>query len=205
MGGYALRILSANDTQSRPLYSASFTLVVLPPVLMAGIIYVVFGRIVFLVVPPQDRRFRLLWAPARWLTPVFVGFDIISLLMQLVGALMLTRADPTDSDFKDQLDRGRIIGVGGVIVQLVAFGFFSIVAGRFHWVSRRFGDAQPKPLVDAQGASQELPAAPRRQLGWKHLLLAVNASCILILVRSVYRLIEFIEGKSGYIMNNEWP
>lgn len=172
---------------------------------MAGIIYVVFGRIVFLVVPPRDRRFRLLWAPARWLTPIFVGFDVISLLMQLIGALMLTSAEPSDSDFQDQIDRGRIIGIGGVIVQLVAFGFFSIIAGRFHWVSRRFGDATPKPLLDTHSGAPQASSAPGPRFGWRHLLLAVNASCILILIRSIYRLIEFIEGREGYIMNNEWP
>lgn len=182
-------------------------MIVLPPVLMAGVIYVVFGRIVFLVVPPRDRTFRLLWAPARWLTPIFVAFDILSLLLQLVGALMLTRADPMDEDFDDQIDRGRLIAVVGVVIQLVAFGFFTIVAGRFHSISKRFAGKTPELLSDSQQSldSSVESSRPKPRMNWRHLLWAVIVSCGLILVRSVYRLVEFIEGKEGYIMNNEWP
>jgi hypothetical protein len=182
-------------------------MIVLPPVLMAGIIYVVFGRIVFLVVPPRDRTFRMLWAPARWLTPIFVAFDILSLLLQLIGALMLTQADPASEDFTDQIDRGRLIAVVGVVIQIVAFGFFTIVAGRFHAISKRFDDRTHEPLSDSH---QSLSSSVRKpgfpvQMNWRHLLLAIIVSCGLILIRSVYRLVEFIEGREGYIMNNEWP
>lgn len=201
-----MRVVSSRDDTSRDLYAASFSLIILPPVLMAGIIYVVFGRIVFLVVPPRDRSFRLLWAPARWLTPVFVAFDVLSLLMQLVGALMLTSSDPLASDFQATIDRGRLIGVAGVVIQLIAFGFFSIVAARFHWVSKRFG-AAPEQLFDTNGSQKPSTILSKFKfgLGWKHLLLSVNISCILILVRSIFRLIEFIEGNEGYTMMNEWP
>lgn len=62
-GGYGARIASAGDVTIRTVYIIQFCLIILAPVLMAGIIYVVFGRIVFHVVPAEARTFRLLWIP----------------------------------------------------------------------------------------------------------------------------------------------
>jgi hypothetical protein len=202
-----VRVVSARDPTAKDPFAASFTMIVLAPVLMAGNIYVLFGRIVFYLVPRRDRTFRLLWAPARWLTLIFVAFDIFALLLQLAGALALTRADPLSSDFKKQVDLGRIIAVIGVIIQLGAFGVFTIIAARFHSVSRRFG-GPPEPLAD--GAQVNKPSLlqstrSRLQNSWKSELWAVNFSCLFILVRSIYRLIEFIEGRDGYLLNHEWP
>jgi hypothetical protein len=61
--GYAARVVSAGDISARTVYIVQFCLVILSPVLMAGVIYVVFGRIVFHVVPPQERKTSLLWIP----------------------------------------------------------------------------------------------------------------------------------------------
>ena len=63
--GYGARIKSAGDPTNKNLYVAQFVLVVLAPVLMAGVIYVVFGRIVFLVVPAQHRTTKFLWVPGE--------------------------------------------------------------------------------------------------------------------------------------------
>jgi hypothetical protein len=61
--GYGARIASAADTTARTVYIVQFCLIILAPVLMAGVIYLVFGRIVFHVVPAEARTFRLLWVP----------------------------------------------------------------------------------------------------------------------------------------------
>lgn len=173
---------------------------------MAGIIYVVFGRIVFLVVPPANRSIRLLWAPARWLTPIFVCFDILSLFLQTVGALMLTNVEAGDKDYKDKVDRGKTIALIGVSVQLVAFGFFSIIAVRFHFVSQQFGNVVERMYGSLDGKTAVMPGSNRQfDLRWKRLLWVVNISCVLILIRSIYREVEFVQGNDGYIMTHEWP
>lgn len=61
--GYAARIKSASEPTEKKPYVLQFTLIILPPVLMAGVIYVVFGRIVYWVVPPESRTLRFLWVP----------------------------------------------------------------------------------------------------------------------------------------------
>ena len=59
--GYIARYSSAKHVTERNPYVIQFTLIILAPVLMAGVIYVVFARMVFWVVPPEQRSLKLLW------------------------------------------------------------------------------------------------------------------------------------------------
>ena len=68
VAGYAARIVSAKNPTEKTPYVIQYLLVILAPVLMAGVIYVVFSRIVFWVVPPESRTLRILWVP-RELSP----------------------------------------------------------------------------------------------------------------------------------------
>ena len=63
--GYGIRIASTHEVASKPKFVAQYVLIVLAPVLMTGIIYVTFGRIVFHVVPAESRTTKLLWAPRK--------------------------------------------------------------------------------------------------------------------------------------------
>ncbi|OIW33233.1 RTA1-domain-containing protein [Coniochaeta ligniaria NRRL 30616] len=204
--GYGARIASAADTTARTVYIVQFCLIILAPVLMAGVIYLVFGRIVFHVVPAEARTFRLLWVPARWVTPIFVGFDIVALLTQVIGAIMLTATEPTDPDAAAKINRGKNIAMVGVIIQLVAFGLFTVVAARFHFTSRRFTDDFKQRLQAVPGDKYVTLGGNARKFNpnWRRLLYTVNISCAMILIRSIYREIDFAEGKTGYTQRYEY-
>lgn len=208
--GFGARIGSANNHTNRTLYIVQFCLVILAPVFMAGIIYVAFGRIVFHVVPAEHRTTRLLWVPPRWLTPIFVCFDIFSLLLQLVGAVIISGTQVTDKNAASKLQTGKDIALAGVSAQIGAFGLFSIIAARFHFTSRRFAAALenryqrlPPPegnkfvtFVDDQ--------SKRFKPEWRKFLYVINFSCIMIIIRSIYREVEFATGKDGYTQQHEW-
>ncbi|KUI65319.1 Protein RTA1 [Cytospora mali] len=205
--GYGIRIASTHDVASKQKFVAQYVLIVLAPVLMTGIIYVTFGRIVFHVVPAESRTTKLLWAPPRWITPIFVGCDIVSLLLQLVGAVMIAGTSPTDANAIDKLHHGKDIALTGVTVQIVGFGLFSVIAARFHFTSRRFKVDLEKRLQPVPGEKTvTVPGLENRKFRpqWEVLLYVVNISCALILVRSIYREIEFGEGKTGYSNTHEW-
>ncbi|EOO04454.1 putative rta1 domain protein [Phaeoacremonium minimum UCRPA7] len=204
--GYGARVKSAGDPTNQSLYVAQFCLVVLAPVLMAGVIYVVFGRIVFLVVPSQHRTTKFLWVPARWITPIFVGFDVVALLLQLIGAVMISGTSPTDKNAKDKLHRGRDIAMVGVTLQIIAFGLFSIIAARFHFTSRQFRKILEQKVQTAEGSKfVTMPGSTKKfNPNWRRMLYVVNISCLLIMVRSVYREIDFAEGKTGTTQKHEW-
>ncbi|KAF5249421.1 hypothetical protein FANTH_5302 [Fusarium anthophilum] len=196
--GYAARVVSASKPTEKGPYVVQFTLVILPPVLMAGVIYVIFARIVFWVVPPESRTLRFLWVPvydaARFITLLFVGFDIISLLLQLVAAVLIAGTDPTDPDAKSKLNLGKTLGIVGVSTQIAGFGLFTVSAIRFHFAARRLSPDFAKDNQEKHGIVKK----------WQTLLIVVNVSCLLILVRSIYREIDFAGGKDGTTHQKEW-
>lgn len=63
--GYGIRLASVKDTSKKPPFVAQYVLIVLAPVLMTGIIYVAFGRIVFHVIPAEQRSMKLLWVSRK--------------------------------------------------------------------------------------------------------------------------------------------
>ncbi|RDW72350.1 RTA1 domain-containing protein [Aspergillus mulundensis] len=210
--GYISRCISVQNTTARTVYVLQFALLILAPVLMAGALYVLFGRIIFLVVPRDQRTFKICWVPPRWVTPIFVGFDIVALMLQLIGAVMITSGNGDSQDDIDTFNRGRDLALVGVVVQIVAFGLFTVAAIRFNFTSKRFVNDTPalgRMAVDEDGGRQDefamgVQDKPRKS-DWPHLLRAVNFATIMILIRSIYRLVEFTEGHDGYINNHEWP
>ncbi|KAL4901449.1 hypothetical protein BDW74DRAFT_83610 [Aspergillus multicolor] len=208
--GYIARCISTQNTTARTVFVLQFSLLILAPVLMAGALYVLFGRIIFLVVPREQRTFKICWVPPRWVTPIFVGFDVVALMLQLIGAVMITAGNGDSQDDIDTFNRGRDLALVGVVVQIVAFGLFTIAAIRFNFTSKRFHDRTTAHApLEGEGHEQEgfamgVQDKPRKS-DWPHLLRAVNFSTIMILIRSIYRLVEFTEGHDGYINNHEWP
>lgn len=87
---------------------------------------------------------------------------------------------------------GEKIIVAGLFFQIVLFGFFVIVSFIFH---RRINK---NPTT----TSLELEKLPMRQ-NWRYLLYTLYVSSALILIRSLFRAIEFIEGNDGYLMRSE--
>ncbi|KAI1448230.1 RTA1-domain-containing protein [Annulohypoxylon stygium] len=204
--GYAVRIVSANDPTSLSPYAVQFCVIILAPVLMAGAIYVVFGRIVFHVVPAEERTTRLLWIPPRWITPIFVTFDVVALLVQLIGAVSVSSTQATDEDAANKLKLGKDIALAGLAIQIGAFGLFTIIAARFHFTSQRFVASLSWRLEEADGGKAVFVRGSSRKINpnWRRLLYALNASCILILIRSVFRVVEFAQGSDGSVMQEEF-
>ncbi|KAJ5175890.1 RTA1 like protein-domain-containing protein [Penicillium canariense] len=201
--GYIGRCISVQNVTEKSIYALQFSLIILAPVLMAACCYVLFSRILFLVVPSEKRSFRLCWVPPRFITPIFVGFDIVALLLQLGGAVMITSVDPGDVDGADKLDRGKHIAQAGVIIQLAAFGLFSLAAARFNFTSKQFF-ATMRERYERFGEKDYIIDGIAKNRHWPALLRVVNLTSLLILVRSVYRLVEFTEGSTGYLNTHEW-
>lgn len=109
---------------------------------------------------------KALGVSAAWVTRIFVGFDVLSFLTQSAGAAMLASA----RDDRDKSELGQHIVMGGLVLQLVAFGFFTAVAVRFHMKMRMLR----KLSGSVYDKGQE----------WRPLLLCLYASCILIMLRT---------------------
>lgn len=131
----------------------------------------------------------------------------VALFLQLVGALIITSVTVTTADPVFKLNLGKVIALIGVGVQLACFGLFAIIAMRFNFTSRRFV-SEFLLRVDRGGRDKYVVIDGGRRklkLNWQALLRVVNVVTLLILVRTVYRAVDFAMGSKGYLEEHEWP
>ena len=140
-------------------YLIQFMCIFLAPAIIAASCYMAMGRVVLHVTPLKYRTIKKLWVTPRWMTPVFVGCDIVAFLIQVLGASRVTSTDP--SVVKTAFMTMKI----GLGVQLACFGLFIVIAVRFHFVSQQFR---------AQWPDQQ----------WPKFLWAINFAAVLIFVSS---------------------
>lgn len=91
---------------------------------------------------------------------------------------------------KNSFDTGKSLIVGGLVVQIIFFGFFIIVAFTFYQRMRK--NPTNKVLTDGRVAGM-----------WKVHLLALFVASWFILVRSIFRLVEYTQGNNGYLISHE--
>jgi RTA1 like protein len=85
------------------------------------------------------------------------------------------------------MNTGAHIVIGGLAIQLLFFGFFAYVAAQFHFRMKRTA-----------------PTADGHLQKWESMMYILYAACLLIFVRSVFRVVEFVQGNDGYIMQREY-
>lgn len=174
--GYIARILSHNDPCTRNPFIMQSLLLLLGPALYAASIYMILGRIVLLT---DGEAYSLV--RRTWLTKIFVGGDVLCFLMQGAGGGVLATAN----EDKDKAQMGENLIVGGLFVQLAFFGLFVVVSALFQVRGRRH--------------LAELPA----RIEWRKHLYVLYFSSVLILVRSVFRVVEYLQGREGYLLTHE--
>ncbi|EPS30730.1 hypothetical protein POX_b02267 [Penicillium oxalicum] len=175
--GYIGRLLAsfqAPDYTKGP-YIMQSALILIAPAFLAASIYMTLGRIIQMLDAEKLSLIRV-----RWLTKIFVGGDVLSFLMQASGAGILVSSSNGPST-------GEHIIIGGLFVQIIFFGLFAISAVIFH---TRVNKA-PTPR------SIELKYL------WTRHMIALYVSSILILIRSVIRVVEYLQGYNGYLMKHE--
>lgn len=175
--GYAARAAAHNDTDSKTPYIIQSTLILVAPILFAASVYMILGRLILRTGSASYSIVR-----ATWVTKIFVAGDILCFMIQGGGAGLLVSSSDADG-FK----RGENIILGGLILQIMIFAFFVLVAGIWH---RRLS-ARPT------GAAAELP--------WKKYIIFLYGASVCITVRNVCRVIEYAMGKEGYLLSHEWP
>ncbi|KAF4546216.1 uncharacterized protein LTHEOB_4213 [Lasiodiplodia theobromae] len=177
--GYAGRAISAHQSPDWTLipYVMQSLLLLLGPTLYAASVYMVLGRIIRLTKGESHSIIK----PQR-LTKLFVLGDVVSFLAQSGGGGMMANAKTA----ADQ-EKGQHIITVGLVIQIVFFGFFIIVAGLFHRRISMYPTSRSKdPLIP-----------------WERLQYVLYGGSCMIMVRSIYRLIEYVQGDDGVLMKTE--
>ncbi|WQF89258.1 Putative RTA-like protein [Colletotrichum destructivum] len=177
--GYVGRAMSASEAPDWTLkpYIIQSILILLGPALYAASVYMILGRLILLLEAGEYSLIR----PNR-LTKVFVLGDVLSFFAQGGGGGMLATAKSPSS-----VKTGENIIVAGLCIQILFFGFFMIVTMVFHF--RHFRHPTPHSY--------------NIQTPWTKLLWVLYASSLLIMVRSLFRVAEYIEGTEGKLQSKE--
>ncbi|KAE8154306.1 RTA1 like protein-domain-containing protein [Aspergillus avenaceus] len=182
--GYICRALAHSNKESIPLYSVGTVLILLAPPLYAASIYMTLGRIIrHLDAEP------LTPIPTKWLTTIFVTGDVIAFCAQAAGGGIMATGSIS------AMHTGENITIAGLAVQLVFFSVFIVISTIFHSRIRK------TPTRKSTGTS----FFPRywRDETWETVLLGLYAASVLILVRSIFRLVEYAQGNDGYLISHE--
>ncbi|CAG7952554.1 unnamed protein product [Penicillium nalgiovense] len=176
--GYICRALAHNDKENIPIYSVGVIMILLAPPLYAASIYMTLGR---LIVHLDAENLSLV--PVKWLTAIFVTGDVIAFVMQAAGGGIMA------SGTLSAMTTGEHITIGGLVVQLVFFSVFIIASSIFHYRIRK---NPTEKSVDRSRTST-----------WELVMTGLYVTSVLILVRSIFRLIEYAQGNSGYLISHE--
>ncbi|KAJ3151490.1 hypothetical protein HDU89_001933 [Geranomyces variabilis] len=161
--GFAARVYSINHLTDRTAVIVSSIGLIIPPVLSCAALYMIFGRFIHYV----GNQYSFL--KGNLVAVVFVISDIVTFLVQVYGATALV-----GSDTGPKVERGRKILFAGLIIQIASFIVFVVAVIAFHFRVRK-------------SAAPHIPA--RRE--WTPLLWALHANSLCIVIRSVFRIVEF--------------
>jgi len=81
---------------------------------------------------------------------------------------------------------GSNIIIAGLFVQLAFFGFFMVVAVVFHWRLVR------QPTMQS-----------RSSMPWRKHTYTMYMASLLIMIRSAFRVVEYLQGNSGTLLGHE--
>lgn len=165
--GYAARAAAHSDTVSKTPYIIQSVLILIAPILFAASIYMILGR---LIMRTDSANYSLV--RAKWVTKIFVTGDVFCFFIQSGGAGMLVQAKD-----KDGVKMGENIILGGLILQILIFLFFVIIAGTWH---RRL---ETRPTA----ASADIP--------WQKMVRFLYAASAFITIRNMCRVVEYAMGK----------
>ncbi|KAH8749728.1 RTA1 like protein-domain-containing protein [Diaporthe sp. PMI_573] len=180
--GYIARMMSAKESPNfeRGPFIIQSLLLLLGPALFAASIYMILGRIILVTCGEAHSPIR-----RRWLTKIFVTGDVVSFLAQAAGAVILASASSSNNSSSANL--GQKIIIAGLFVQVFFFGVFIFTSVLFH--SRI--DKVPTNI------------SSRSDMNWRRHMWALYAANVLIMLRSIFRVVEYIQGKGGFLQSKE--
>ncbi|KAG7294193.1 hypothetical protein NEMBOFW57_004263 [Staphylotrichum longicolle] len=175
--GYCGRIWSHFDSTAIGGFVMQAILILVAPALYAASIYMILGRLIrALHAEPASI------VPVKWMTKIFVIGDVLSFLMQAGGGGIQAAGT------LELYNVGEKIIIVGLFVQIVMFGFFLVTTVLFHLRFRQSSSSH---------GQQESP------IRWKHHLAVLYVTSAIIMVRSIFRVVEYLQGNRGYLISHE--
>lgn len=185
--GYIGFALAHDKTDQLLPFIIQSIFILVAPALFAATVYMILGRLIARM--PSGPSCSLI--RPSWLTKIFVIGDVFSFLLQASGGGMMA--------MEGKQDLGQNILLVGLFVQIVMFGLFIVVTVAFHV---RYG--RMLAVSGAYGSGGGNSRSSPNGIPWLKVLYMLYSVSVLIMVRSIFRVIEYIMGQDGYPLNNQW-
>lgn len=153
-------------------YIIQSILILIAPILFAASVYMILGRLI-----TRTNTGHLAVIRPQRVTKVFLAGDILCFFIQSGGAGMLVQAKS-----KDDVKRGENIILCGLIVQILTFGFFVVVAGIWQY---RTGIFQRRSTM----------TSAVHEINWRSYIQFLYITSACITVRNGCRVAEYAMGK----------
>ncbi|OQE24844.1 hypothetical protein PENFLA_c009G06362 [Penicillium flavigenum] len=173
--GYIGRAAAHNATDSVMAYAIQNVFLLLGPTLFAASVYMTLGRIIRSVHAEKHSLVRI-----NWLTKTFVMGDVVSFVVQGSASGLMATGDNTKL--------GSNIVVAGLVIQVIMFGLFIVTSAIFEVRMRR---SPPTEAFD-------------ERINWISRVRTLYGVSALILIRSIFRVVEYAAGNDGYPLTHEW-
>lgn len=189
--GYVGFAVAHSKTDQLMPFIIQSVFILVAPALFAATVYMILGRLIVRV--PSGPSCSLI--RPSWLTKTFVVGDVFSFMLQSAGGGMMA--------MEGKQDLGQNILLVGLFVQIVMFGLFMIVTVAFHV---RYGRmlAVSGAYGSGGGGGGDRSGSNLNGIPWLKVLYMLYSVSLLIMVRSIFRVIEYVMGQDGYPLNNQW-
>jgi hypothetical protein len=180
--GYIGRIIMWNNPFDEAGFQMQICCLIISPAFISAAIYLTLKHIV--------RSFGDSWSRVRpgWYTWIFIGCDLLSLVLQGVGGGIAATAD-----FGSELqDVGTDLMLAGVIFQVVCLTFFGYFLGEYLYRTYRHRNDLAYESV-----------ALLHDTKFRLFMVAVITAYVTILARCAYRIPELSDGWRSELMRDE--
>ncbi|KAF8461147.1 RTA1-domain-containing protein [Russula ochroleuca] len=186
--GWSGRLLSSQNPFMRNPFIIQILCLVVAPTPLVAANFILLGRIIRRLGPQYSRL-----TPRRYII-IFVSCDIISLVVQGLGAGVSSGTQTSQS----QANLGAHIALGGIVFQLVTIIAYCALAAEF--LTRYTWDRPVRRLVPVP--NEVLRGTADKRLN--RMLQAMLVVTIFILIRMIYRVVEFVSGWNGKVISTQW-
>ncbi|KAK3828051.1 MAG: RTA1 like protein-domain-containing protein [Benniella sp.] len=199
--GYFLKLALDPDNFSLMLYVLQNALIVISPCAFLAFNYMLYGRFITAIDPIFDihspkqnakmTKSRFSFIPPRIVGRTFVWSDVITFLVQMAAGGMQaagSKGGPSLSKL------GYNLFLAGVTIQGISYCLFTVLL-----------TVALKRLIDDRRTNPVLRGNTWMGLDRNTTLIVAGLyiSSLFIIIRSIYRIVEFAEGYDGYLIGQE--
>ncbi|CAH0024702.1 unnamed protein product [Clonostachys rhizophaga] len=191
-GGYAERIKGYSNPFALDGFTIQYALLTIAPAFITAAIYISIGKLA-----QKMGRGCLNIRPSLY-PRIFIPCDVVILAVQATGGALTTSQTSTPEEaanYKDGKPPGVIITIVGLVLQVVSLTVFLVLFSAI-----LLGQTKSRRLSEAKS---EEPTAWTNSTRLSMFIYSLAISCILVLVRSAYRVAELSNGLDSGLAQNE--